>query len=116
MEAEGPLQLTDLPLPLLEHVLLLLDKRTICALAACSLRLHRIARDDGLWRRLCERSFPHTDARRWLNTREELFRRRSADGLLPPDNFRCATRRAVYRRSSRGEGVLSDCGAGRAGR
>lgn len=95
MEAEGPLLLTDLPLPLLEHVLLLLDKRTICALAACSLRLHRIARDDGLWRRLCERSFPHTDARRWLNTREELFRRRSADGLLPPDSFRCAPRCAT---------------------
>lgn len=92
MEADAPLKLTDLPLPLLEDVLLLLDKRTICALAKCSLRLRRIANGDALWRRLCERCFPHTDAQCWLSMRADTSQQRSLGVLLPPlppDNYRC---------------------------
>ncbi|KAK9821708.1 hypothetical protein WJX81_000110 [Elliptochloris bilobata] len=87
---EAGLALTDLPIPLLERVMLLLDKRTVCSLAACSVRLRNIASDEDLWRQLCERSFPHTDPRRWLalEKRSELLSRRSLDGLAPPHNYR----------------------------
>lgn len=99
MEAVGAgLLLTDLPVPLLERVLLLLDKRTVCSLAACSARMRAIAWDDDLWRQLCERTFPHTNPQCWLALEKsaELSRRCSLDGLTPPYNYRCWLCAAVF--------------------
>ena len=90
---EQGLALTDLPDPLLQCVILLLDTRAVCSLAACSVRLRSVASEEGLWRRLCERCFPHTDPRRWLALeprRERALVRQSLDGLAPPHNYRCA--------------------------
>ena len=102
MTPEEPgLALTDLPDPLLQCVILLLDVRAVCSLAACNARMRGVASDEDLWRRLCERCFPHTDPRRWLTLepqRERAFVRQSIDGLAPPSkpaDYRCAVYGAV---------------------
>ena len=98
MLEEPGLALTDLPDPLLQCVILQLDTRAVCSLAACSVRLRGVASDEDLWRRLCERCFPDTDPRRWLTLdpqRGRAFVRQSLDGNAPPANYRCAARIAV---------------------
>ena len=93
MTPEEPgLALIDLPDPLLQCVILLLDTHAVCSLAACSVRMRGVANDEDLWRRLCERCFPLTDPRRWLTLepqRERAFARQSLDGLVPPADYRC---------------------------